>query len=69
MNYRQIFICNIYRCILIRNLDRLRHVKDVTNSRTSGTYISKANLDKKKYVPEVLNVHMNEIYKKLTEIK
>ena len=24
---------------------------------------------KKSYVPEVLNVHMNEIYKKITSIK
>ena len=37
MNYRQIFVCNNHRCILIRNLDRLRHVKDVTNSLTIGT--------------------------------
>ena len=37
MDQRQIFICNNHRCISIRNLDRLRDVKDVTNSRTIGT--------------------------------
>ena len=37
MDHRQIFICNNHRCISIRNLDRLPHVKDVTNSRMIGT--------------------------------
>ena len=37
MDHRQIFICNDPKCILIRNLDGLRHVKDVTKSRTIGT--------------------------------
>ena len=37
MDYRQIFICNNHRCISTRNLDRLRIVKDVANSRTIGT--------------------------------
>ena len=36
MDYRQNFICNNRRYILIRNLDRIRHVKRVTNSRTIG---------------------------------
>ena len=30
-------ICNDRKCILIRNLDGLRHVKDVTKSRTIDT--------------------------------
>ena len=37
MDHHQIFISNDRKCILIRNLDGLRHVQDVTNSRTSGT--------------------------------
>ena len=37
MDYRQIFIYNNHRCISIRNLDGIWHVKDVTNSRTIGT--------------------------------
>ena len=37
MDHRQIFNCNDHKCILIRNLDGVRHVKDVTNSRTIGT--------------------------------
>ena len=37
MDYRQIFICNDRKCIPIRNSDGLRHVKDVTKSRTNGT--------------------------------
>ena len=36
-NMRQIFICNNHKCILIRNLDRFRHVKDMGNSRMIGT--------------------------------
>ena len=31
IDHRQIFICNDRDCILIHNLDGLRHVKDVTN--------------------------------------
>ena len=34
---RQIFICNDRNCISIHNLDGLRHVKDVTKSRTIDT--------------------------------
>ena len=37
MDHRQIFICNDRKCIFIRNLDKLRHVKDVTKSRTIVT--------------------------------
>ena len=37
MDRRQNFICNNQKCISTRNLDRLRYVKDVTNSRTIGT--------------------------------
>ena len=37
IDHRQIFIRNDHKCILIRNLDRLQHVKDVTKSRTIGT--------------------------------
>ena len=37
MDQYQIFICNDRRCILIRNLDGLWNVKDVTKSRTIGT--------------------------------
>ena len=48
MDHRQIFICNNHRCILICYLDRLWHVKDVTNFHTIGTYVSKATLDKEK---------------------
>ena len=36
MDQCQIFICNDRKCILIRNLDGLRQVKDVTKSRTIG---------------------------------
>ena len=36
MDHSQIFIDNNHRCISICNLNRLRHVKDVTNSRTIG---------------------------------
>ena len=38
MDHRQIFICNDRKCILIRDLDGLRHVKDVTKSCTIGTW-------------------------------
>ena len=37
MDHRQMFICNDRKSILIRNLDGLRHVKDVTKYRTIGT--------------------------------
>ena len=41
MDHRQIFIYNDHKRILIRNLDGLRYVKDVTKSRTIGTYTKK----------------------------
>ena len=37
MDQCQIFVCNDRKCILIRNLDGLRQVKDVTKSRTIST--------------------------------
>ena len=37
MDHRQIFIYNNHSCISIPNLDRLCHVKDVTNSHTIGS--------------------------------
>ena len=53
MNHRQIFICSHYKCILIHNLDRLRHVKDVTKSRTIGTY----TLHKKMLFSAIARLH------------
>ena len=41
MEHRKIFICNHRKCILIRNLDGLWHVKDITKSRTIGTLYKK----------------------------
>ena len=37
MDQCQVFICNDRKYTLIRNLDGLRRVKDVTKSRTIGT--------------------------------
>ena len=37
IDHRKIFICNDRNYISIHNLDRLRHVKDVTKSRTIDT--------------------------------
>ena len=41
IEYRQMFTCNNHGSILIRNLDRVQHVKDVSNSRGICIYIVK----------------------------
>ena len=53
MEHRQILICNDRKCILIRNLDGLRHVKDVTKSRM----ISKDTLHEKMLFSAITRLH------------
>ena len=61
MDYRKMFICNNMQqfigSISIRNLDWFQLMRDVTNSRTIDTYVSKATLEKKMLFSAIARLH------------